>query len=265
MSNTIDDDDALIAAVSNGSAIAIVLQPDHSAMGYAKPTYNETYDLPFVYQQGAAVAGVTRPGHLIVGPDQQLHIASFSYNNITPLYSIHYVSGVGENDREIVVKLNSTRDYAFRRFVARPPGPLVYRVTRTSAETPAWPEDLGLTESIKRGAKHRIVLGLDDQTVWSLPIDIAYDYFTEQRAEFRTEATVTSRHCIYPQEFHDTLMGNPKISDAMVRQGFTLDLRMPLALTYIRALSDGAYLDAGAELNGTRTPFQDLRVYETSG
>ena len=110
-----------------------------------------------------------------------------------------------------------------------------------------------------------MVLSLDEATVWSLPVDLAYDYFSENRAEFRSEATTTSRHCIYPQEFHNTLIGNPKIADAMTQPQFSLDLRMPMGLTYVRALSDGAYLNAEGELNGTRTPFQELSVYEATG
>lgn len=263
MSNALDDDEALIAAISNGSALAIVLQPDHDFMGYDKPTYNETYDLPFVYRQGPAVAGVTRPGHLIVAPDQQLHIASFSYNNITPFYSIQFTSTVKSDSRDIVVKLNSVRHYAIRRFVARPAGRLVYHVVHADGDgSENAVQDHGLRQSIDRGAKFRMVLRLDKETVWSLPVDLAYDYFSEQRAEFRSEATVTSRHCIYPMAFQESLNDNPKLASALAQPQFSIDLRMPMGLTYVRAFSDGGRLDAEGELTGARQPFQEFSVYE---
>lgn len=247
-------------ALGNGQRLSIQLRPNHDALEIETPEYDEAYALPFVFCEGDVAAGLTRTGHYQPRDEDRFETISFSYNTVYPYYSIHFPTRFDRVKNQIVVKLMSKLQYRVYDFKLADPARMIFETTAESGYTP---QDHGLTESIQSGRTHFITLGFPGERVWSLPVDISYDYFPTGDIEFRTETVLAPKHVMMPATFHTQLQTtNAQVIDAMTIPNASVDLFLPADLTYLKILANGRCFTADGQASDTPMTYEYLRVFE---
>lgn len=255
---------ALQAEICSGAALSIVLQPDHDVMRYSTPTYNENYDLPFVFCNEGLITGVTRPSHLYRNKKGTVHLLGFSYTNTLPIYAIIGSPDLSSGtDETVSVTMNSKNQYKIHEFVTRPFGYLVYEATRDPVNGVVSETDKdAIKASIQAGAKFRITIQKNSGNAWSLPVEIAYDYFTENSLVFTTEAIPTSRHCLHPKQFYESVIAqNPNSVTLMSNPHFNAKTDFAMELTYLKVLDDGRFMTWKDEALNTSQTWDNIQVF----
>lgn len=247
--------------IADGARLSVILRPDHETLNVTAPTYDETYQLPFVYCQDGVFTGVTRPAHAVTSPTNDVQCIGFGYTNALPVYSIYYPGSVHLPDTpsgKIVARIISARQYKVMKFAVLPAGKLLYEASATSRG------DRGpVCESIANGRKHYAVVDLGDGRVNSLPIDISYDYFADERLEFRTETFAISSHLTKPKRFGDDLRA--VLSEKGIEPenpSFYFGQHFDLAWTFYHFYADGSYSDTPGDTERNRGRYASLRIYE---
>lgn len=250
-----------IGKIENGYRLSIHLQPNHDNLATNDPEYLETYNLPLVFAEDDIFAGVTRPGHFHREQNGNFDALSFSYNNGMPFYSIIFSRRVKPETADVAVKLMSQTHYRTHEFCFKDPGRCVYEVESRNGTYER--RDLGLTESIRTGGDHYLVIRLDDTRIWSLPIDISYAYFQSGHAEFRTECYVTSSHCTQPKSFERVMLEKqPDALSLMAMPSFSPDLFLAMQLTYLHVTDDGTFQDSRSDAAEATGNYQWIKVFE---
>ncbi|NMM46041.1 hypothetical protein HH303_16210 [Rhodospirillaceae bacterium KN72] len=247
--------------IAAGARLSVILQPDHETLNVSTPTYDETYQLPFVYSQDGVFTGVTRPAHAVTTPTKEVQCIGFGYTNALPVYSIYYPGSVHLPDTpngKIVARVISAKQYKVMKFAALPAGRLLYEATETARG------DHGpVCESIANGRKHYAVADFGDGSVKSLPIDISYSYFSSDRLEFRTETFPISSHLTKPKRFSDDLRS--ALSEKGIEPenpNFYFGQHFDLAWTFYHFFEDGSYSDTPGDTDQNRGSYTSLRIYE---
>ncbi|MEQ8443225.1 MAG: hypothetical protein RIM33_13660 [Alphaproteobacteria bacterium] len=245
--------------LETGARLSIYLQPDHDTLETDGPEYNEAYGLPFVFAEGDAIAGQTRPGHMFRYPDGGFSMASFCYMTALPCYSIIYPNSADTKEGTIGTKLMSLRQYRHAEFRLKEPGRLIFEFSPEEHEVPT---DGGLRQSLIDGHSHYAVVDFGDSRFWSLPIDIVYDFYDESRVEFRTECFLTSSHVVAPGAFRDGVRAGRNAEAALENPAFSMSRTFPVMTTYLCLHGDGTYCDQSMEQRAEVKPYRHLRVFE---
>ena len=254
------DPDGLKTALKQGRRLSIQLRPNHQALATEDPEYDEAYALPFVFCEGEAIAGLTRTGHFLADDKGGYETISFSYNTAYPYYSIHFPNRYDRVKNQIATKIMSKLQYQVFDFKLTDPARLIFE---TDAADGHKPRDHGLSDSIKAGRTHFLTIGFEGGRMWSLPVDISYDYYPTGAIEFRTETLLTSKHVVMPESFHAELAAtNGQVIDAMKHPSANLELFMPADITFLKILADGRFHTA-ATLGANKPMHYDfLKVFE---
>lgn len=250
----------LKSALIEGRRLSIYLRPDHNALGTTAPEYDEAYALPFVFCEGNALAGLTRTGHLLKDKQGRAEAISFSYNTDFPYYSIQYPYRLDQENYQIATKLMSRKHYQIFEFKTREPAHLLFEVHAANGYRQ---DNYGLSDSIKAGRTHFIVVGLPGSRLWSVPVDISYDYFESGEIEFTTETVLTSKHVVMPQSFHNQLgANNAHVIEAMSHPNADLDLFLPAETTHLKVKADGSFASPSHDQNSRTETYEFLKVFE---
>lgn len=251
----------LAAQIAEGYRLSICLQPDHATLETDGPEYNEALSLPYVFVEQDGVTGATHQTHFIKDPARYFQTVGFAYTNTLPFYTILYPGQARPQAGEIDIKLMSQSHYREHRMTARPPGRLILDVTNTADGVHI--ADHGLRQSILSACHHYIVIRLDETRIWSLPVDVGYDFLDGAAAEFRTHCIPVSSHCVNPKGFADTLVeANPQVAAQMKDPLFAFERTMPMTTTHLRVRATGEYFDTEGELTESPQRFLSARVYE---
>ncbi len=249
---------SVLDEIADGGRLSIYLQPNHVNLRSDMDEYNECYNLPLVFIEGDCFTGNTRPTHLYI-EDSTAHSITFAYTNSLPYYSITFPYKL--KDGKIAAKLLSQSHYRVHKFHVRPKGKLIAEITRGDQGYDK--TDHGLRESIQAGANHYAVFALGDDRIWSIPVDILYDFLPDGRMELTTENYVLSSHCLRPSAFKKSLQqGNENLEASMSNPNFMFETWMPSDLTYLKLREDGTVENATKTNPGLPSHYEWLKIFE---
>lgn len=244
--------------IIKGCRLSVFLRPNHETLATNEAEYDENVSLPFVYFEQNCFSGLSRPGHLLLAETKEFETISFCYTNALPVYTICYQKLIKPGEGKIGCKILSQSTYREVSFRLSKPATLVAEVTEEKFK------DYGVNASIRDGKSHSIVILFDDDRLWSVPLDILYDYRPHGSLTGRSESYVTAYHNLVPKRFAEwAKTSSSGAVDPFLNPRFEFDEFMQMALTYLKVDVSGNAWTIDEEVKNRPSKYEWLKIFAT--
>lgn len=243
--------------ISNGESVALFLVPDSTNQSLTEDrVYEESFQLPHVFQRGQALVGITQKQHVTHthggGLVQQAGFFYTSYGIYGVLSSYDLNTALGGVE-SLHGNISSATDYT------------VYDFKFSADMHEIWDFKRGddidvLVQAIRRGGRFRAVVEKKDGSRQLSPVEMPYYWPDQNLVQFQTKIE------FFPSEILD----EKRMTETLSKDGYPLGenpgpitelIFNNVASTYLSLFTDGRYYSLGQVKPGTFLEYENLTIF----
>ncbi|MDF1748357.1 MAG: hypothetical protein P1V34_05720 [Alphaproteobacteria bacterium] len=243
--------------ISTGDSVALFLVPDGKNKAISeKKYYEESFQLPHVFQLGQTLVGITQKQHVThVHGGGLVQQAGFFYTSygVYGVLSSYDLNTAMDGSKSLHGNILTATDYS------------VYDFRFCADMHDIWDFKRGddiavLVEAIRRGCHFRAVIEKKDGTRQLSPIEMPYFWRDQNVVQFQTKIE------FFPSEILDV----KRMTETLSKDGYPLGKKPGpvteviynnVASTYLSLFTDGRYYSLGQVKTGEFLEFENLTVF----